>query len=79
MVELRKMRAGLEFPWFLQRMSSAVGGLAAAGTPSDESWEAFSNERSKNCASAALGNFFLFLLKVFLPPCDTCSTIILVP
>lgn len=35
------MRAGLEFPWFLQGMSSAVGGLAAAGTPSDESQEAF--------------------------------------
>lgn len=30
--ELSKMRAE-EFPWFLQWMSSAVGGLAAAGTP----------------------------------------------
>lgn len=32
MVELGKTRAGSEFPWFLQRKSSAVGGLAAAGT-----------------------------------------------
>ena len=53
-----KSRAGLEFPWFLQRMSSAVGGLAAAGAPSDESQEAVSEERSKNCASAALTVFF---------------------
>lgn len=30
--ELSKTRAE-EFPWFLQWMSSAVGGLAAAGTP----------------------------------------------
>lgn len=55
---MRKTRTGLEFPWFLQRMSSAVGGLAAAGTPSDESQEAFSEERSKNCASAALVRVF---------------------
>lgn len=36
-----------------------MGGLAAAGAPSDESQEAFSEERSKNCASAALAHFFL--------------------
>lgn len=58
MVELRKMQAGLGFPWFLRRMISAVGGLAAAGTPSHESQEAFSEERSKNCARAALAHFF---------------------
>lgn len=63
MVELRKMRAGLGFPWFLQRMIFAVGGLAAAGTPSHESQEAFSEERSKNYASASRACFFLFLPK----------------
>lgn len=55
--------AGLGFPWFLQRMISAVGGLAAAGTPSHESQEAFSEKRFKNCASATLTCFYLFLPK----------------
>lgn len=65
LVELRGARAGGEFPWFLQRMSSAVGGLAAAGTPSDESQEAFSEGRSKNCASAALTRSFLSFWRPF--------------
>lgn len=39
-----------------------MGGLAAAGTPSGESQESFSEERSKNCASAALASFFFPVL-----------------
>lgn len=37
--------------------------VAAAGTPSHESQEAFSEERSKNCANATLACFLLFLPK----------------
>lgn len=79
MVELGKTRQDLGFPWFLQRMISAVGGLAAAGTPSHELQEAFSEEWSKNCTSATPACFFQKARRPFLSPCGTCSTVILVP
>lgn len=77
LAELRVGRAGGEFPRFLQRTSSAVGGLAAAG-PLPVTHRRLSQREGPRTALVLLV-LLPFLLEAFLLPRCTRPTIILGP